>query len=500
MIEQHGCVQLTHGPGQGKRLQLIAEYTHLGSRWRASGQQVSAIAHRLSIAKPIFAALRKRLLFNSCLSCAEKVRLVVQGPLASLLHGSGLWVTTDKATARRAHEAIANMYRQCIRPILNTSCRGLTDDEVCCALVVLRPADALKFQRMRTVLSVAPLVDDYIVAALSQERTWISLVVSDWASFHELACPVAPTCEPLEIFQVQQFFEWIREHCKPFRLKLKVLIQQKLHTLEGHSEHVLHKAKLLDGVFSQHAISWRQPVLSTEALPRQVCPECHKVIRGQAALAAHRSKTHGVLSLGALLHDHTLCPVCLVEFWSPARLWEHLRKSVRCKHVFEASDLDLRPTCKTLGKHSELPAVRLQGPIEWWATLQPPSQAEDRQAHSGDLQMRVRAAWSAFRAGFLDAADLPRQALCVHTLWREVLWAIYACDGSVNLQDPLLGPAQYELAKLLKACEGLTVIFQGFILVSFADHFWVVPSQARANLARLIAFSLHVEFTSPRLL
>ena len=88
-IEQLCRVQLPRGPGQGKVLQLVSEYTHLGSRWHASGTQTAAIAHRNSIAKPLFGTLRKRLLFNNCLTRSEKVRLLVQGPLASLLHGAG---------------------------------------------------------------------------------------------------------------------------------------------------------------------------------------------------------------------------------------------------------------------------------------------------------------------------------------------------------------------------------------------------------------------------
>ena len=220
-IEQQGRVQLPRGPGQGKLLQLTVEYTHLGSRLHGSGQQTAAIAHRVSIARPIFTALRKRLLFNDCLSCKERVRLVVQGPLASLLHGSGLWVTTDKLTAHRAHEAISNMYRQCIRPILCLSSRGLTNDEVCCALNVLVPSDVLKFQRMRAVLSIAPLVDKYLVAVLVQERSWIELVVSDWTSFRGLACPVELSCKPLQCVKVLEFFAWVCDNSTSLRLKIK---------------------------------------------------------------------------------------------------------------------------------------------------------------------------------------------------------------------------------------------------------------------------------------
>ena len=455
-IEQQSCVQLPAGPGRGKHLQLVTEYTHLGSRLQANGQQVEAIAYRLSIAKPVFAALRKRLLFNGCLTCAERVRLMVQGPLASLLHGSGLWVTSDPVTARRAHEAIAGIYRQCVRPILGVSSRGLTNAEVCYALAVLEPADVLRFQRMRAVISIASLTDEYLIEVLAQERFWIGLVISDWAHFQELECPVAVSCETLDHMQVKLFFEWIRCHARRLQTRIKVFIQNALHRLQERSDLVLRKAQLLDGVFGHGAISWRQPLTRAGTLPCVACPECHKVVQGAAALAAHRSKTHGVVSIGALLHDHTSCPVCLVEYWSPPRLWEHLRKAHQCRQVFEASDPTLLPTCKNVGKNCKLPATRIHGPREWWATLQPHVTTDSATDASHDLHTRVVFAWTR--------------------------------------------PAQDELARLLRACEGCCVNFRGNLLVTLNDHHWVVPSRARASLERLVDSSLQGEFVSLQML
>ena len=498
-VEQHCRVQLPSGPGKGKYLQLTSEYTHLGSRLQANGQQLAATDHRVSVAKPLFAALRKRLLFNACLTHAEKVRLLVQGPLASLLHGSGLWVTTDRKTACRAHEAISDMYRQCVRPILGISSRGLTNDEVCQALGVLPPAAVLRFQRMRATLSVASLADKYLAVVLAQERTWIELVVDDWASFRELECPFASTCRPFRCTQVITFFEWLHHQSKPFKLRIRGFIQQQLQVLTSQSERILCKARLWDGVFSRHAISWRQPTSSAAAVPFVACPECHKVLQGHAALASHRSKTHGVVALGSLLHDHTVCPVCLVEYWSPSRLWEHLRKNARCRRTFEASDPVLVKTSKSFGKACDMPAVRIEGPQEWWATLQPVTTDDCTPSDHGDARSRVLRAWGDFQESFCSTDDPAVQGEHVHSLWKEVMWALQFCDGIVDVDGLVVGPAQNELAKVLKACEGLSVYFRGFILTSIMGHCWVVPSQASKHLERLVAF-LHVEFTSPRLL
>ena len=87
----------------------------------------------------------------------------------------------------------------------------------------------------------------------------------------------------------------------------------------------------------------------------------------------------------------------------------------------------------------------------------------------------------------------------IHVVWREVLWALYVCDGTVDPHDPGIQIAQDELAKILRACAGLSVYFRGFILTFFADHHWIVPAQARGALARLVTPFLHDEFTSPLL-
>ena len=87
----------------------------------------------------------------------------------------------------------------------------------------------------------------------------------------------------------------------------------------------------------------------------------------------------------------------------------------------------------------------------------------------------------------------------MHTLWREVLWALHFCDEAVGHHEPILGPAQHELERIIKACRGHSAFFRGFVLVTFAEHHWIVPVQARDGLTRLVESNMHAEFASPHL-
>ena len=46
----------------------------------------------------------------------------------------------------------------------------------------------------------------------------------------------------------------------------------------------------------------------------------------------------------------------------------------------------------------------------------------------------------------------------------------------------------------------LSTFFKDFILVTLAEHYWIVPMQARDSLTRLVDSTMHAEFASPHLL
>ena len=101
------------------------------------------------------------------------------------------------------------------------------------------------------------------------------------------------------------------------------------------------------------------------------CPECGMSCSTPAALGSHRRKEHGVNARATEVALGTRCDVCCTEYWSTARLREHLRRSEACLRLWEAADRDVEadvaPACA-----SWLPATVAHGPHPWWSLLRPP--------------------------------------------------------------------------------------------------------------------------------
>ena len=487
MIEQQGRVLIPFGPGKGKCLQLTSEYVHLGCRLQANGQQTSAICYRRSVAQPIFAALRKRLLYNPNLTKEEKIRLVVQGPLASFLHGSGLWVVAESHTRQRAFEFIGSVYRQCVRPLHQVSSRGLNTDEICSLLGVLPPELVLRNQRLRMSLSITALVDCYLAGVLAEEGLWMQMLIEDWQAFDNVPFPKWVRADGINYDMVWVLFQWLSSHRKSLTGQVNAWLKQHLRLLHQGSQRVLAKAHVLDHLHKLDAVSWRCTIVRDGSFSERSCPECHKIVCGAAALASHRRKVHGVLSLGALLQDHTICPVCMTEFWTPARLWLHLRKSDVCLQVFQAADLDLGPNVKPNPETATLPAVKVPGPQLWWTHLRPGSDLRPSEIDNGRSSVRqwIHQVWTRFQDTIGSSGDRAFRADAVRRVWQEVSQILHH-SGSLPADVRPLCSDSDSLWALARACQGLSICKWGFLLCTFNDVGWVVPVEAKQTFAQLV--------------
>ena len=427
MVEQGAQVAIPCGPGKHAKLVLSTEYVHLGCRMQANGMSLRAIEHRLAIAKPVFAALRKPWLFNDALSQAERMRLVIQGPIASLMHGSGVWDMEHSRTVVKARDAMMSLFRQCVRPLTGMSCRGLTNAEVCRMLGAVQPEQSLQLSRMRVSISIAGLMDECLLGVLVEEQSWLCAVLQDWHQHceHEWANYNNGIAT---LVHGRELFEFLGTHKLKLQASVRKIISKHLQAQQKGIEALWAKVRWLNALYSNGAISFHPEGAMNQCKTPVACSECHRVVHGSAALASHRRRVHGQSSLGAMLGDFTCCPICLTEFWTCERLWMHLRKVSTCRLLFISSDPDLLPSKKLQAEPARWPACKVSGPKPWWAYLRVSEHLTDHavgQSHHSDAA-RLESAWQAFKS------DRTATAEWVLRSWSGIFQVVRECAITVE--------------------------------------------------------------------
>ena len=399
-IERCGLVDVPLRGRQSATLHLVDRYVHLGSLVCSHGGIIADIRHRAAIARSSFKAIHSRLLRNPCLSLAEKTRLIVQGPVASFLHGAGMWVMTygRKGQAFKAVSGvISGFMRSSLRPLLGLSPRGLTDTEVCLLMRVLSPHLTLVVARLRHLVSVAEWLDDYALIVLLEESTWLRAVAQDLV---ELGGVVnldfrAPTASC--------FLEWRRflgelvERSGSFKAAIRAAVEVWSHGTEAMRRQVEGKAACLTKLFDAGGVLWRLRDKVVEGGRTFACSSCRAWFSSKAALGSHCSKVHGIKSARNDLGGLTSCQSCQVEYWSAGRLWDHLRKHPSCLAVHLESDCDFGSPSRVEVGAGVKPAVAVAGPRPFWATLNPARVQQKAFSYQGDSGLdHWRHAWEVY--------------------------------------------------------------------------------------------------------
>ena len=257
--------------------------------------------------------------------------------------------------------------RGAVRPLFQIPCRRLADAWACAAVGVLLPQEALALARIRALSQVALRGSVFLQHLLVQEQSWLLAVFEDlrqaqsWAPSAAVSSLLtAGTAHvfhswPLSKAQVGSWLKRCRRACLDRRIPLHAKALAKAH---------MHRQVVEAGC---HFIKMTLPAGHTRRIP---CPECGQSFGTEAACAAHRSRMHNIRALASFGFG-TACQVCSREFWSAARLREHLRRSQRCARIFEASDIQEQMPPAAAPLSSQLPPVPLIGPVPWWATMEP---------------------------------------------------------------------------------------------------------------------------------
>ena len=423
----------------GVSLHLVDRYVHLGSLVHASGHVVGDIRHRASLARASFKAIRARLLRNPCLSQTEKVRLIIQGPVAGFLHGAGTWVMCNgrKGQAYKVFcGVLVGFMRSSLRPITGWSPRGLTDEEVCLLLRVLPPRLTLVVARLRHLASVAAWLDDYSLVVLVEEEQWLRAVMHDLGELKRVVDLGFLLPSSLCFRQWKSFLAKLVIENNAFRLAIRAAIRKWSDGDDSHRQKVTTKATALTELYNRGGVMWheRERFVGDRTF---ACSVCHRLFFNKAALGSHCARIHGVGSKKHALGALTACQKCGVEFWTVARLWDHVRRRPGCLDAVLESDCYFGKADNNTVDAVLRPATSLIGPKPFWACLSPKPHTAEAQGTctTTDLQ-RWQKAWNAFVQAQHSNINPNNLSSIIRQFCQDVGWRKTAFDGRL-LQDSL---------------------------------------------------------------
>ena len=350
-------VQTEDGPVQ---IHLTERYTHLGSELDASGLDTIDITRRRHLARELLKAI-SRLVRNPNLSPDEKLDLVVNMPLTRLRHGAGLWLLQTKQERKLYNLAYAELLRRTFRAICGFSSRGLDDAAICACLGALSSAQARTADVLRhaswLIADGSPIVKDLWF----DSGTWHQEVLDAiWRCGETLGCH-STFCWDVFVRDPTGAKGWARRYARKCRDHAKSNRQEARQRWGNFAA-----ARDAGAIFVHFEGKASRPVHFR-------CATCQAVCSSAASLAAHQRKVHGKLAIATEVASGSRCEACGTEFWSTARLRDHLRRQKACLAVWAAADVVHTEETPASSRYAWRPACRSFGPSPWWATLRPPA-------------------------------------------------------------------------------------------------------------------------------
>ena len=339
---------------------LTERYTHLGSELDASGLDTIDITRRRFLARDLLKAI-SRLVRNPNLSSDEKLDLVVSMPLTRFRHGAGLWLLQTKQERRLYNLAYIEPLRRTFRAICGFSSRGLDDAAICACLGALSSAQARTADVLRhaswLLADGSPVIQDLW---FDSGRWHQEVLDAIWCCGETFGCH-RTFCWDEMVRDPERAKSWARRYAKKCRDNAKCRRQDARRSWANFA------AAKEAGAFFVHI----EDKASSSAHFR--CATCKTVCSSAAALAAHQRKVHGKVAIATEVASGSRCEACGIEFWSTARLRDHLRKQQACLAVWSAADVVHTEEVAASSRYAWKPACRSFGPSPWWATLRPPA-------------------------------------------------------------------------------------------------------------------------------
>ena len=307
------------------KIRLITQYRHLGGRLVLAAKDKPGVGQ----SRAVYNKYRNKLFQSSQIKLDTRVQLMEPFVLAIVQFGMGTWTSFRECDIRSANGRLMNMYRGLLRPNFPRDVLMCMSHDEIITRVQLPTLDILiHINRLRHFSHILRFGPSMLWALVEHERTWIELCRQSFRwLFEQLRSTIPLSCPDDDWTTWAQFIQ-----TEPKRWKGYLKRAQKHATLQiglqwstkyWHS-YILELTSAFNGV-----TPWGAPTVSTlEAF--HICAPCQMRFKNRSAWSVHAFKKHNRICFLRQFSNKAICEKCCVNYWTPARLVQHLQYSHEC--------------------------------------------------------------------------------------------------------------------------------------------------------------------------
>ena len=320
-------------------LQVTGSYLHLGNVLHHSGKSGLELRRRIAIGQQAFSQRRKLLFHNQTLAWERRHELFGTLILSKILYGSETWTLVDHKSVAYFHAAILRLYKRLLkRPPDDPA----TDAAILAAGDFVAPDTLLRRQRLRYLGVLHACHETAHWGLLSQDLQWQALVQQDLQWMFAQLDRASDLPDPSVNFAAWRNI--IQQHPKYWKRLVNRAVRHETRQ-RARDQEVLRFHKDIFDTLSQHG-ELTSPAPSSR--PRlnflhYGCMLCQTRCRSKAGESVHMCKAHGQVAPQRCLFEGTQCPICLKEYFSHAKLSNHLRNNQACRLTLHGRHQAYRP-------------------------------------------------------------------------------------------------------------------------------------------------------------
>ena len=324
---------------------IVGQYVHLGGVLHHSGDLHLEARRKIAIANQEFTKHRKLLLQNRSLSLQRRAEIFRSLILSKFLYGVESWVLTTHRIKAYVHASLLRLYRRLLRVGPH---EHLSDDEILTITGLPSPTELLRLARLRYLSSLLAAGTSSCWGLFNLDKDWLALLQDDLCWVHGQLQHSSHLKDPrLHIAQWLDLIRWHRGYWRRLlrRASKHAILQRGLHhrVLQFHRQ--VFAALETGGCDLPR--SWVQEDLQLGVFG---CMQCQLVFKSKAGEGAHMHKVHGYVNPLRKLFQGTQCAICLKEYFTFAKLQQHLRCVDACRQSWIGS-FGLVPPGPGIGSH-----------------------------------------------------------------------------------------------------------------------------------------------------